>query len=140
MILRVVLIAAAAAAGWAGGPVPGHVPFRVRPVGLAVLLLATAGTVILVTWLRLRRTGAECRWRPAAWRENPLQPGQPLQIFHLGAYVLAAGGLAAAAATWHSTPAYLLDALVPVAVGLGGISGVYLASRLLEARRSRPSG
>lgn len=134
--MRVAVIASAAAAGYLGGPVQGGMPLRVRPVDLAVLLVAVAGAVILVTWLRLRRTGANCGWRPVAWRENPLQAGQPLQLFHLGACVLTAGGLAAAAATWRGSPAYLLDALVPVAVGLGGLSGAHLASRLLEARRS----
>ena len=75
-------------------------------------------------------------WEHPSWSENPFQIKQPIQFFHLGAWLFIASSIVSVIQTWLKSPKFILDALMPLVIGVGLLIGVHL-SRLLFRRKFR---
>lgn len=69
-------------------------------------------------------------WEPPSWHANPFQMKQPIQCFHLGAWLFLASSSVTVLLTWFKSPQFILDALMPMVIGVGLMIGVHL-SRLI---------
>ena len=76
-------------------------------------------------------------WRRPSWMLNPFNFREPLQFFHLGAYVcLAQGIVILGRAAFSSTPFYV-EALLPLVMGLGILAGVRIATVVFRSKVER---
>jgi len=75
-------------------------------------------------------------WEHPSWNENPFQMKQPIQFFHLGAWLFITSSIVSVLLTWSKSSKYILDALMPLFIGVGLLIGVHL-SRLLFRRKFR---
>lgn len=105
-------------------------PQAVPPMGWsAVLVILFACPAMLVVVLAVQSINARsaAQWRRPSWLLNPFNFREPLQFFHLAAYVLLAQGLATFVKVALSSVPFYAEALVPLAMGVGIGGGIRLA-------------
>lgn len=134
LYIRLGIVAASVAfSAWAG-PVTAHSD---PPAGLRQLvfgfLFGIAGMMILLALQFLNKRSPES-WQRPSWYEKPFQFKQPLQFLHLGAWLLIISSLVTASMTWHEHAEFVLDALMPLVVGIGMMLGVYLAPVIFRSK------
>lgn len=136
IFVRVGLIVASTALYMINGPVSAHAE---PPIDLSDLVMGLffgiIGLQFVLTIQFMNKKSAEV-WEPPSWSENPFQFKQPIQFFHLGAWLFIVGSLVSAMQTWFKNPQYILDALMPLVIGVGLLIGVHL-SRALFRRKFR---
>jgi hypothetical protein len=76
-------------------------------------------------------------WFRPSWRLNPFNGQQPLQFFHLGAYVFLAHGIVVLVRLAVSQVAFYVEALVPLAIAVGVFLGIQLVMLVFSAKMER---
>jgi len=116
------------------GPLTEHAS---PPIGISALM---AGFIFGIIGLQFvlaiqfkNRFSAEV-WAPPSWNTNPFQMKQPIQCFHLGAWLFITSSFITVLLTWIKSPKYILDALMPLAIGVGLLIGVHLARLLFRSK------
>ncbi len=129
VIVRLVVVAAAAAEGVMNGWLPE------RPVTLLLLLGMVAYGVIavpVVVWAQRLNPRNKPVWHFPSWRRNPMTLRDPMQFFQMAGFVFLAFGLGVVGLNlWHHQPLRLPHAELP-AFGVGMVIGSYLAALLFR--------
>jgi hypothetical protein len=129
VIVRLVVVAAAAAEGVMNGWVPE------RPVTVLLLAGMVAYGVIavpVVVWAQRLNPRNKPIWHFPSWRRNPLTLRDPMQFFHMTGFVFIAFGLGVAGLNlWFHQPLRPPHAELP-AFGVGLVIGSYVAARLFR--------
>jgi len=73
-------------------------------------------------------------WRRPSWTLNPFNFREPLQFFHLGAYVCLTQGVVTLARVAYSTIPFYVEALLPLVMGLGILVGVQIATAVFRSK------
>jgi len=136
LLIRIGLIAVSVAAYAIQGPVSAHAE---PPIDMSALVIGFIFGIIGLQFVLaiqfVNKKSAEV-WEPPSWSENPFQFKQPIQFFHLGAWLFIASSLASVMQTWFKNPKFILDACMPLVIGVGLLTGVHL-SRALFRRKFR---
>jgi tellurite resistance protein TehA-like permease len=115
-LIRLGLIAVSAAAYAIQGPVSVHAE---PPIDLSALVMGLffgiIGLQFVLTIQFVNKKSAEV-WKPPSWSENPFQFKQPIQFFHLGAWLFIASSLVCVIQTWFKSPKFIFDALMPLVI------------------------
>ncbi|HEV2622041.1 MAG TPA: hypothetical protein VGU65_08130 [Frateuria sp.] len=112
-------------------------PLAHPPIGWVALLAIFGGCsvgMVLVLGLQAANPFSAKQWLRPSWRSNPLNFRQPMQFFHLGAYVCLAQGLVLLLRLVFSHVPFYLEALVPMVMALGILVGLELVSLLFRAK------
>lgn len=133
LILRWALIAASAAITFFVPLAPQASP----PIGwgslLAVFAFCPIG-LLFVLGLQVINPRSAKAWARPSWRINPFNFRQPLQFFHLGAYVCLAQALVVLVRLAASQTSFYVEALVPLAMAAGVFLGIELVMLVFRAR------
>jgi len=136
LLVRLGLIAVSAAAYAIQGPASAHTE---PPIDLSALIMGLFFGIIGLQFVLaiqfINKKSAE-NWEPPSWSENPFQMKQPIHFFHLGAWLFIVSSLVSVIQTWLKSPKFILDALMPLVIGVGLLIGVHL-SRALFRRKFR---
>lgn len=136
LLIRLGLIAVSSAAYAIQGPVSAHAE---PPIDLSALVIGLFFGIIGLQFILaiqfVNKKSAEI-WESPSWSENPFQMKQPIQFFHLGAWLFIVSSLVSVIQTWLKNPKFILDALMPLVIGVGLLIGVHL-SRALFRRKFR---
>ncbi len=136
LLIRLGLIAVSAAAYSIQGAVSAHAEPAIDLSALIIgLFFGIIGLqfVLAIQFVNKKSAGV---WEPPSWSENPFQIKQPIQFFHLGAWLFIVSSLVSVIQTWFKNPKFILDALMPLFIGVGLLIGVQL-SRALFRRKFR---
>lgn len=76
-------------------------------------------------------------WRRPSWSLNPFNFREPLQFFHLAAYVCLAQGVVTVARVAYSSTPFYVEALLPLMMGLGTLAGVNIALVVFRSKVER---
>jgi hypothetical protein len=133
LIVRWVIIAASAVGALFVPPGPQASP----PIGwsalLAILAFCPVG-LLLVLGLQVINPRSARLWLRPSWQINPFNFRQPLQFFHLAAYVCLAQALVVLARLAVSQVSFYVEALVPVAMAIGILLGLQLVTLVFRAK------
>lgn len=136
LFVRLGLIAASSAACAIQGPVSAHAE---PPIDMSALLMGLFFGIIGLQFVLaiqfINKKSAEI-WEQPSWSENPFQMKHPIQFFHLGAWLFIASPFVTILQTWLKSPKFILDALMPLVIGVGLLTSVHL-SRLFFRRKFR---
>lgn len=134
LFLRVALVAGSAILFILQGPVSEHATPPINACDLLIgLFFGIFGLQFVLAIQFMNKKYAES-WEPPSWSENPFQTKQPIQFFHLGAWVCLGSSVVSVLQTWFNSPKFILDALMPLFIGVGLWIGVHL-SRVLFRRK-----
>lgn len=107
------------------------------PIGwgalLAILAFCPVG-LVLVLGLQVVNPRSAKLWLLPSWQLNPFNFRQPLQFFHLGAYVCLSQALVILARLVISPVPFYVEALVPLAMALGIFLGLQLVALVFRAK------
>jgi hypothetical protein len=132
--VRIGLIVASALLYLIRGPVLAHAEPPIDMSALVIgLFFGVAGLQFVLAIQFVNKKSDEI-WKYPSWSENPFQLKQPIQFFHLGAWLLMTSATVSALLTWFKRPEFLFDALMPLFIGVGLFIGVHL-SRFLYRRK-----
>jgi hypothetical protein len=116
------------------GPVSEHATPPIDISALVVgLFFGILGLQFVLAIQSMNKKSAEI-WKYPSWSENPFQLKQPIQFFHLGAWLFIVSSTISVLLTWFKSPKFILDALMPLFIGVGVLIGVHL-SRVLFRRK-----
>jgi hypothetical protein len=107
------------------------------PMGLGALLAILAFCpvgLLLVLGLQVINPRSARLWLRPSWQLNPFNFRQPLQFFHLAAYVCLAQALVVLARLAGSQVSFYVEALVPVAMAIGILLGLQLVTLVFRAK------
>jgi hypothetical protein len=131
VIVRLVVVAAAAAEGALNGWVPD------RPASLMLLIGMVAYGVIavpVVVWAQRLNPRNKPVWHFPTWRRNPLTLRDPMQFFHMAGFVFIAFGAGVVGRDlWLGLAPRPPLAELP-AFGIGIVIGSYVAARLFRGQ------
>ena len=134
LYVRLVLLFASAFFCLFGGPVKEHAS---PPIDLSALVMGFFSGILGLQFVLaiqfINKKSAEI-WEHPSWNENPFQMKQPIQFFHLGAWLFISSSFISVLLTWFNSPEFILDALMPLVIGVGLLIGVQL-SQLLFRRK-----
>ncbi len=132
--VRLGLIAVSAIFYVIQGPVSEHAN---PPIDIGALVMGLFfgifGLQFVLAIQFMNKKSAES-WEHPSWSENPFQMKQPIQFFHLGAWLFIVSSTVSVLLTWCKNPKFTLDALMPLFIGVGLLIGVHL-SRVLYRRK-----
>lgn len=133
-IVRLGFIIASALIYALRGPLTDHASPPIDTTALIVgFIFGIIGLQFILAIQFKNKNSAEI-WETPSWSKNPFQMKQPIHCFHLGAWLFISSSLITSLLTWFKSPQYLLDALMPLVIGIGLLIGVHL-SRLLFKRK-----
>lgn len=132
--VRIGLVAGSAMLYMFQGPISEHAN---PPIDISALVMGLffgiLGLQFVLAIQFMNKKSAEI-WEHPSWAENPFQMKQPIQFFHLGAWLFIVSSTASVLLTWFKSPKFILDALMPLFIGVGLLIGVHL-SRVLFRRK-----
>jgi hypothetical protein len=99
----------------------------------AIFLFCIVG-MVFVLGLQVFNPHSAKEWLRPSWQLNPFNFHQPLQFFHLGAYVCLASGLVVLARLAILQVPFYVEALVPVAMAVGVLLGIQLVTLVFRAK------
>jgi hypothetical protein len=112
-------------------------PHAKPPIGwgsLLVIFLFCPIGLLAVLGFQVANPRSAVVWRRPSWSINPFNFREPLQFFHLAAYVCLIQGLVGLTRlTLSSTPFYV-EVLVPLAMGAGAFIGLHGAMLLFRSK------
>ena len=79
-------------------------------------------------------------WHPPSWTRNPFNFRDPIQFFHFGAIITIAQGVVVLARVSLAPFPFYVEALVPLAMGLGVWVGVRVIEALYRSKFAVPQG
>ena len=79
-------------------------------------------------------------WHPPSWTMNPFNFRDPIQFFHFGAIITIAQGVVVLARVSLTSRPFYVEALVPLAMGLGVWIGVRLVETVYRSKFAVPQG
>lgn len=82
--------------------------------------------LILVVGIQYLNPRSDAHWTRPDWKENPFNFGNPVQIFHLGAYVFLAQGSVTLMRILMSPIDVYPEAFVTILIGMGVLLGLGL--------------
>ena len=100
---------------------------------LAILTLCPLG-LLFVFGLQVINPRSAKLWLRPSWQLNPFNFRQPLQFFHLAAYACLAQALVVFARLATSHVSFYVEALMPVAMAIGILLGLQLATLVFRAK------
>lgn len=100
---------------------------------LVIFLFCMVGMAALLTIQRVALDSAK-KWARPSWRLNPFDFRQPLQFFHLGAYVCLASGLVVLARLAILQVPFYVEALVPFAMAFGVLLGIQFVISVFRSK------
>ena len=104
---------------------------------LAVIFVPCPLGLLLVFTVQAKNPHSANVWRRPSWKLNPFNFRNPLQFFHLGAYVgITQGVFTLVRVAYSSTPFYA-EALLALVMGLGVMAGVYIAMVVFRSKVER---
>lgn len=115
-------------------------PQAAPPIGwgaLAVIFLFCPGALLFVLGLQALNPASAEVWRRPSWQLNPFNFKEPVQFFHLAAYVFIAQGIVTLVRLAISSEPFYVEALVPIAIGVGVLIGISLSRRLFRSKVER---
>lgn len=136
LLVRLGLIVAATVLYATRGPVTSHAE---PPIDVSALVIGFIFGIIglqFVLAIQFVNKKSDMCWEYPSWNENPFQMKQPIQFFHLGAWLFIISSLVSVIQTWLKKPSFILDALMPLVIGVGLLIGVHL-SRVLYRKKFR---
>ena len=133
LIVRWAIVLAAAVSEFFA---PLH-PLARPPIGWGALLAifgACCVGMVFVLGLQVVNPFSGKPWLRPSWYLNPFNFCQPIQFFHLGAYVCFAQAVVLLARLVASQVSFYIESLVPLAIGLGIFLGLQLVMLVFGAR------
>jgi hypothetical protein len=103
---------------------------------LAIFVFCPIGLVLVLGLQLINPRSAKAWFRPS-WHLNPFNFRQPLQFFHLGAYVCLAQALVVLARLAVSQVSFYVEALVPLVMAAGILLGLQLVTLVFGAKIER---
>jgi hypothetical protein len=79
-------------------------------------------------------------WHRPSWTRNPFNFRDPIQFFHFGAIITIAQGVVVLARVSLTSFPFYVEALVPLAMGLGVWVGIRVVEALYRSKFSLPRG
>jgi hypothetical protein len=134
--IRVVLVLASGVAAALVVPEPAASP----EIGwFALLAIFAGGTVALVAVLSFQAANRHSApmWRRPSWTLNPFDFREPLQFFHLVAYVCLAQGLGALVRFAVSSTHFFVELLVPFAMAGAAFAALSITMALFSSKVAR---
>ena len=131
VLVRLAVVAFAAASSFL---MPLHAQAPIDWTALLVILISSPIGLLLVLGLQTVNPRSAKVWHRPSWRLNPFNFHEPLQFFHLGAYVCLAQGLALLARLAVSSVPFYVESLVPLAMSVGVLVGLQLAMLLYRSK------
>jgi|SRR5580704_13879962 hypothetical protein len=126
-----IIVSAAASAGLA--PVkPFGLPGGWYAVAITFIFFVLAPTIV-VPMQSLNRWSAPI-WHRPSWNVNPFSPREPFQFIHLCAWTLLAQGVVYLGRLAISSVSVYPEALMPLAIGIGGLLGLRLSMIAFSTR------
>lgn len=125
--VRLGLVSAAFLGGLLMTPEPAAVPpieWAVLPI---VLILVPFG-LLFVVGVQYANPRSAPVWRYPEWRVNPFKFSEPLQFFHLAAFIGLAQGVGTLIHLAITQTAIFPEALMALAIGVGMLLGVKLCA------------
>lgn len=110
------------------------------PIGWSALLAIFAFCpigLLFVLGLQVINPRSAKAWLHPSWHLNPFNFRQPLQFFHLGAYVCLAQALVVLVRLVVSQTSFYIEALVPLAMAAGVLLGLKLVMLVFRAKIER---
>jgi hypothetical protein len=134
IFVRIGLIAASVVLCLIRGPVSANAE---PPIDMSALVMGLIFGIIglqFVLAIQFINKKSDEYWKDPSWSENPFQMKQPIQFFHLGAWLFMTSSIVSALLTWLKSPKFILEALMPLFIGVGLLIGAHL-SRVLFRRK-----
>jgi hypothetical protein len=112
-------------------------PAAVPPVewdALPVVLVLIPFSLLFVIWLQYINPRSAPVWRYPEWKINPFKLSEPLQFFHLGAFVCLAQGIGFLVKLAITRTPVFPEALIGVIMGAGTLLGVRLCTLVFRKK------
>jgi FtsH-binding integral membrane protein len=103
---------------------------------LLVMLILIPFSLLFVIWLQFINPRSAPLWRYPEWNVNPFKFSEPLQFFHLGAFLLLAGGTGDLIKLAITRAPIFPEALVGPIVGAGVLLGIKLCTIVFRNKMS----
>ena len=107
------------------------------PIGweaLAIIFIFCPVALVFVLGLQVVNPLSAKEWRHPSWNANPFNFSEPLQFFHLGAYVCLVQGVVTIARVAVSPVQFYVESLVPLAMAAGIFVGLQLVMRVFSSK------
>ena len=115
-------------------PLQPHAVPRITWSSLAVIAVFCPLALLFLLWFQVVNPRSAKVWRPPSWCLNPFTFKEPLQFFHLAAYIcLAQGAVTVGRLLFLQVPFYV-EALVPLVMGIGVLIGVRLSMAIFRSK------
>jgi hypothetical protein len=112
-------------------------PLARPPIGWVALVAIFGGCsvgMVLVLGLQVANPLSAKLWLQPSWHLNPFNLRQPMQFFHLGAYVCLAQGLVLLLRLAVSQIPFYIEAFVPLVMAFGIFVGLKLVTLVFGAK------
>ena len=112
-------------------------PRAVPPIGWEALLaifVFCPVALTLVLGLQVLNPRSAKNWRRPSWSINPFNFREPIQFFHLGAYVCLAQGVAIIIRLATSSVPFYVEALVPLVMACGVLVGLQVVMFVFRSK------
>lgn len=135
-LLRVALVLFAAVASFFVPLEPQAQP-PISWLALAAIFVFCPVGLLFVLGIQVVNPWSAKIWRRPSWMLNPFNFREPLQFFHLGAYVCLAQGIVTLARVAYSSTSFYVEALLPLVMGFGILAGVQIATVVFRSKVER---
>ncbi|MFB3897675.1 MAG: hypothetical protein ACE14V_15390 [bacterium] len=100
----------------------------------AFMLIGTAIGLLIVMWIQSINRYSAPQWDKPSWSNNPFNPKQPIQFFHMGAWLFMASGLSLFIFHFLRSNLFSNYSISLMTVGLGVWLGVRLSVLILKKK------
>lgn len=112
-------------------------PRATPPIGwtalAAIFCVCSVGMVLVLSIQRVNPRSAKI-WHRPSWTANPFNFKDPLQFFHLAAFVCLSEAVVTLARWAFSSVPFYTEIFVPAAMGLGILLGIGLTTAVFKAK------
>jgi len=106
-------------------------PMTIEHLSIAIVFGVFSVQFMLV--IELFKTNKQS-WEKPIWKQNPFNLKQPLHFFHFAGWFMVIVTLPEIFLTYLHSSKYILDAIAPLAFGVGITIGVYLSLYLFKKK------
>jgi hypothetical protein len=101
---------------------------------LGVIFVFTILALLFVVGMQVVNPLSAKVWHKPDWNRNPFNLKDPIQFFHLAAYIMFAQGAVVLSRLLFSNIPFYLESLVPLVIGAGVLIGIKLAMHLFKVK------